>query len=190
MNMDKIVRIEGTLAKEAEKVLNEVGIDLGTVVKMTLKRVVRDGNIAFLMPGIPQQVAESVPNQPMVNAGDRGNGHVIAKSQAIALFSARGILFNRNVTFASKNKSAYNYWANPYFSALNQDWFLILNDWIKGELHLFRIPARTLHPSMMVPRTDIPDKIDLQVGYNDPTFTDNRSKISFAKYLVMSIRYQ
>ena len=188
--MDKIVRIDGTLAKEAEKVLNEVGIDLGSVVKMTLKRVVRDGNIAFLMPAVAPNVAEPVQNQATVNLGERGNGHVIAKSQAIALFSARGIQFNRNVTFASKNKSAYNYWANPYYRALNQDWFLILNDWIKGELHLFRIPARNLHPSMMVPRMDLPDKIDLQIGYNDPTFTDNRSKLSFAKYLVMSIRYQ
>lgn len=188
--MDKIIRVDGALAKEAEKVLNDVGIDLGAVVKMTLKRVVRDGNIAFLMTPVNQSVPEPAANQNNVgHMGERGNGHVIAKSQAIALFTARGVCFNRNVTFASKNKSAYNYWANPYFSALNQDWYLILNDWIKGELHLIMIPARTIDPNFMVPRMDIRDKIDLQIGYNDPTFTDNRSKHSFAKYLVMSIRY-
>lgn len=187
--MDTIVRVDGTLAKEAEKILNEVGIDLRSVVNMTLKRVVRDGNIAFLMPAMVQPVTEPVRNQETNGLGERGNGHVIAKSQAVALFTARGIRFNRNVTFASKNKSAYNYWANPYFSALSQDWYLILNDWIKGELHLFMIPARTIDPAFMVSRVDLKEKIDLQIGYNDPTFTDNRSKHSFAKYLVMSIRY-
>ena len=187
--MDKIIRIEGNLAKESEKVLTEVGIDLNTVVKMTLKRVVRDGNINFLMAPLMQSVSEPAVKPQVSNLGDRGNGHVIAKSQAVALFTARGVRFNRNVTFASKNKSAYNYWANPYFSALDQDWYLILNDWIKGELHLFMIPARTIDPNFMVSRMDIRDKIDLQIAYNDPTFTDNRSKHSFAKYLLMSIRY-
>lgn len=187
--MDTIVRVDGTLAKEAEKVLSEVGIDLRSVVSMTLKRVVRDGNIAFLMPATAQRTPEPVISQAQGNLGERGNGHVIAKSQAVALFTARGVRFSRNVTFASKNKSAYNYWANPYFSALNQDWYLILNDWIKGELHLFMIPARSIDPVHMVPRMDIRDKIDLQIAYNDPTFTDNRSKQSFAKFLVMSIRY-
>lgn len=65
----------------------------------------------------------------------------------------------------------------------------ILNDWIKGELHLFMIPAHAIDRRFMVSRVDLREKIDLQIGYNDPTFTDTRSKQSFAKYLVMSIRY-
>lgn len=187
--MDTFVRVDGTLAKEAEKILNEVGIDLRSVVNMTLKRIVREGNITFLMPTMAPNTPEPAAQKTAYSLGERGNGHVIEKSQAIALFAAQGISFNRNVTFASKNRSGYHYWANPYFSALDQNWYLILNDWIKGELHLFMIPAHAIDKRFMVSRVDLREKIDLQIGYNDPTFTDNRSRQSFAKYLVMSIRY-
>ena len=33
------------------------------------------------------------------------------------------------------------------------------------------------------------EKIDLQIAYNDTTFTDGRSKVSFADFLVKSISY-
>jgi antitoxin component of RelBE/YafQ-DinJ toxin-antitoxin module len=182
--MDRFLTIDRHLADETEKVLDEVGIDLETVVKMTLKRIVREGGIAFLISKFDEP-ASKFTNQPMVRMADGK----IGKSQAIALFSAQGIRFNRNVTFASKNKTAFNYWANPFFAALEEDWYLILNDWINRELHLFFIPAKSIHPSKLVARIDQQEKIDLQICFNDPTYTDNRSKISFSRYLVKNISY-
>ena len=113
----------------------------------------------------------------------------MTKSRAIALFEQRGIKITKNVTYASKNRAAYNYWANPYFFALEREWFLILNDWIRKELHLFVVPADTLRKSQLIARADQPEMIDLQICYNDPKFIDNRSKISFARFLAKSIRY-
>ena len=182
--MDKHIYVEPNLAKEAEAVLNEVGIDLDTVVRMMLKRVVREHGITFLTAKFDEP-ASPFTNQPMVRMADGK----IGKSQAIALFSAQGVMFNRNVTFASKNKTAFNYWANPFFTALAEDWYLILNDWINRELHLFRIPAKAIHPSELVARYDQKEKVDLQICFDDPTFTDNRSKISFAKYLIKNLSY-
>lgn len=182
--MDRYVRMEPQLVKEAEAVLDEVGIDLDTVVKMMLKRVVREKGIAFLTAAFDAP-ASKFTNQPMVRMADGK----IGKNQAIALFTAQGVRFNRNVTFASKNKAAHNYWANPYFTALDEDWYLILNDWIERELHLFVIPAKSLAPEQLVARFDQQEKVDLQIGYGDPTFTDNRSKVSFARFLIQDISY-
>ena len=88
----------------------------------------------------------------------------------------------RNNTFASKNRASNFYWANPQFDVLEQDWYLILNDWYKKELHLFRTPAYALAANALASRSDNEDKIDLQIIYNDSTFTDSRSKISFANF--------
>ena len=182
--MDRFLTIDRHLAKDTEVVLDELGIDLETVVKMTLKRIVREGSIAFLTTKFDEP-ASKFTHQPAVRMADGK----IGKSQAIALFSAQGIRFNRNVTFASKNKTAFNYWANPFFTALEEDWYLILNDWINRELHLFFIPAKTICPSELVARFDQQEKVDLQICFNDPTYTDNRSKISFSRYLVKNISY-
>ena len=182
--MPKFLTIESQLVKEIEPILNEVGIDLDSVVKMTLKRIIRDRDISFLMAKSDSVSNETFAQRDISLVDDR-----ISKGRAISLFESKGIRFNRNVTFASKNRSAYNYWANPYFYALESDWFLILNDWQKKELHLFMVPAKSIDPKCMVCRVDQRDKIDLQICYNDPTYTDNRSKISFSKYLVKDICY-
>ena len=185
--MPKFIAIDSQLIKTVEPVLDEYGIDVDTVVKMTLKRIARERDISFLMAKQQEAQPQAVPVQnqrEVLMEEDR-----ISKSRAVSLFESHGVVFNRNITFASKNRSAYNYWANPYFFALESDWYLILNDWIKKELHLFFIPEYALDPQSMVCRIDQKDKIDLQICYNDPTFTDNRSKISFRKYLLKSIKY-
>lgn len=182
--MPKFLTIETKLAKEVEPILEELGIDFDSVIRMTLKRIVRDQNLSFLTAKPSESVVTEIA-QPSPSVAE----YRISKGLAISLFEAQNIRFNRNITFASKNRAAYNYWANPYFSALERDWFLILNDWNKRELHLFLIPANAIPPQKMVCRFDQKDKIDLQICYNDPTYTDNRSKLSFAQYLIKTISY-
>ena len=189
--MTKLIKVDSSLIKEAQDVLDDIGIEVETVVRMALKRVVKDKSIAFLTAAcertaIPQeQVQQPVPTQSTIVVEEKP----MTKSRAIALFEQQGIKITKNVTYASKNRAAYNYWANPYFFALEREWFLILNDWIRKELHLFVVPADTLRKSQLIARADQPEMIDLQICYNDPQFIDNRSKISFARFLAKSIRY-
>ena len=56
------------------------------------------------------------------------------------------------------------------------------------KLYIYLI-SRQLNENDFVMRADKPDVVDLQIAYNDPTFTDNRSHISFSRFLVKSIRY-
>ena len=183
--MPKFFTVDNQLYKSVEPILSDLGIDLDTVIKMTLKRIVREQDISFLTAKPQQEQSASASSSQPAQAVESK----MIKSRAVPLFEAQGFHFNKNVTFASKNASARNYWANPYFSALDSDWFLILNDWQKHELHLFIIPAHAIDHEQMVCRGDQKDKIDLQISYSDPTFTDNRSKISFAKYLAKTICY-
>ena len=113
----------------------------------------------------------------------------IRKNNAVRLLLSKGYDLYRTITFASKNTGAYNYWANPDDYYVKYDWSLILNDWMERKLYLFNIPAGSISDNVLVPRADKPDKIDLQIMYNDVTFTDNRSGFSFAKYLVGEVNY-
>ena len=183
--MPRFVALDTQLVKDVEPILSEYGLELDTVIKMALKRIVRDKDIAFLTAK-PQDPAVSIsaPSQPFTTSSEP-----MTKNRAISMFDVQGFRISRNVTFASKNRSANNYWANPYFFALDSDWYLILNDWLKKELHLFIIPGKSIPHNAMIPRFDQPEKIDLQICFNDPTFTDTRSKVSFLKYLVKTTRY-
>ena len=186
--MANAIYIDEQLLNDAERILEEIGLDASAVAKMALKRVVRDGSISFLVADVPR-IEVQAPVEvaaPMPTDGESGR---ITKSAATNLFRRNGVSTNNNVTFASKNKAGNYYWANPLFEALKQDWYLILNDWIKKELHLFKIPAQSLKESDLLPRADNEEKIDLQIAYNDATYTDGRSKVSFYRFHIQSISY-
>ena len=117
------------------------------------------------------------------------NTNQMTKSLAIKSFTSNGNKISKCTTFASKNKTAYNYWANPSCDYLNYDWSLILNDWENKIIYLFNIPAYSIPEEELVMRSDDPSLMDLQIKYNDPAFTDNRSGISFKPYLVDEISY-
>lgn len=114
----------------------------------------------------------------------------MTKSNAIVLLILSEFEINENnVTFASKNRSAYVYWSNPSIDVLEEDWSLILNAKERGKLYLFTIPANALSPFDVVVRSDKSDRIDLQIEYNDPSFTDNRSGLRFVPFLVGEVDY-
>ena len=185
-----IVDVDKKLLDNAEEVLDEMGLDVRTAIKVLLKRIVREGNSSFLFNNDPVKTSFDNREQKEEIVPEEKTDEPIkmTKNKAIALFRNNGISFNGNITFASKNKTAYNYWANPSFEVLDSDWFLILNDWVHKEIYLFVIPAKTFRYNQLVSRAD-KSQIDLQIMYEDNSFTDTRSKISFAKYLKDTISY-
>lgn len=185
-----IVDIDESLLKNTEEVLDEMGLDIGTAIKVMFKRIVREGNPSFLFnnKSVKTPIDNNGQQEEIMPEVKTDEPIKMTKNKAIALFRNKGITFNGNVTFASKNKTAYNYWANPSFEVLDNDWFLILNDWMRREIYLFKIPAKTYRYNQLVSRAD-KSQIDLQIMYEDNSFTDTRSKISFAKYLKDKISY-
>ena len=99
-----------------------------------------------------------------------------------------GVSIPKQCTFASLNKNGRYYWANPDASVVLNDWWIILNDGQKRELHCFMVPGNTLVINQFWVREDR-NAIDFEVYYGEPSFIDRRSKISFAHWRLKTIKY-
>lgn len=185
------LELDENLIAEATTIFDYFGLDMQTGIKMFLTRVAKDKSVTFLFGQLNQLQVQPQATHKLINEDEPAtkDEFKITKSGAIRLFLNKGQRIARTVTFASKNRSAYNYWANPNFEVLNEDWSLILNDNKRRILYLFFIPAYTISKSQLNPRADIPELIDLQIMYNDSTFTDNRSGFSFVQFLTNEIDY-
>ena len=183
------IEIDENLLAEVSEVLDVWGLNAETVITMFLKRIRKEQSLAFMFP-TNKTVCEPAPT-PSSTPTSETRADKMVKSKAVRLFTEHGQVLKGEITFASKNKTAYNYWANPAFALLNDDWSLILNDNINKTLYLFFIPAHSIAPSQLTPRSDAERKhlIDLQIMYSDPTFTDNRSGFSFKPYLIAELEY-
>lgn len=174
---------------DAKNIVLEEGLDIDTVVNIFFKKIVKEGSIGFLFGRKDNEV--NTPNSVSQSVNVRGPlfDNRMTKSIAKRLFMDKGFKIGDNCVFASENSSTHIFWANIHYSVLSQNWSLILNDKSKKILHLLSIPAGEFNADDLVMRADKPEIIDLQIAYNDPTFTDNRSRLSFSKYLVESINY-
>lgn len=186
MSKQVVLDFEDQIFEQANAVFENIGLDFRSATNMFLKRVIKDGSISFLFSQKTISSSDKVVGNEFLLTLDKGD---MTKNKAIRLFSSKGYSLGKNITFASKNRSAYNYWANVEFGMLANDWHLILNDWINKVVYLFFIPAHTINEKELTPRSDKPFLVDLQIMYNDTTFTDNRSGYSFNKFLVETINY-
>ena len=190
------IGIDDSVIASVQEVIEPLDFDIEMVIKILLKRISREKNLDFLLAnGKTQEEIKSVNEEPLVatksisGSMERNTFRDMRKSLAISIFRSKGIVFSDNITYASKNRTAYNYWANPTFERLELDWFLILNDWINKVIYLFKIPSGAISQDDLIARGDNNNQIDLQILYNDPNFRDTRSNYIFKEFLVMSENY-
>ena len=100
-----------------------------------------------------------------------------------------GFIINGDFTKAKRNKTGKFYWANPNKKLLLNDWKIVLEDNINKILYCFEVPQNAIMEYNVKHRKDKSDLIDIQIYCDDNTFTDSRSGISFAKWLVKTINY-
>ena len=185
-----LIKVPEDAWEEANNVLDDLGLDIEIAVKMFLKRVAKDKTVAFVLPNTDgvgsHYILGKATNKTETIKVDRGD---MRKSLAIKLFRERGKHIDANVTYSSKNRSTYNYWANPDFSVLRDDWTFILNDWVNRKLFLLRVPGGSISASELVARNDKPNLIDIQILEDNPSFGDRRSEYCFRRFLVDQIDY-
>jgi antitoxin component of RelBE/YafQ-DinJ toxin-antitoxin module len=186
----KIV-LEFERINEVEEVLNEIGMDVRNAINIFLMKIINDQDVSFLFS--KEQKTTIVPKEEINVEKHYRSPKVkrMTKSKAVALFKQEGINFDNyeNVVFSSKNKTTDVYWSNPSFNHLKINWCLILNDNINNKLYLLEVAADSISEDVLIPRADQTNLIDLQIMYGDPTFTDMRSKYSFAKFVKKTISY-
>lgn len=113
----------------------------------------------------------------------------LTKDKIKYLCKENGVIINSSFTMASKNSTQNKYWANPQKLFLSKPWTLVLNDNINNILYCFLIPTNSRLEHQIKVRKDNNNQMDLQIYYQDNSFTDSRSGISFAKWLVKTIKY-
>lgn len=202
------ISVDEEILEQATSVIEDMGLTLSNAVQVFLKRVARDRSLDCILArqvSTPSTTSSTQIQRSGIEADsnlsypisrrmagytsekvDRGE---MRKRSAIYLFRKKGYSVYGTITFASKNRASYNYWANPNFDYLNEDWWLILNDWVNRKLYLFQIPRNAIQQEELVGRNDQPNLIDLQIYENDPNFTDMRSGCSFKRFLVDEINY-
>jgi hypothetical protein len=187
--------------KEAQKYLNILCSQHGTGIMIDLLRnrlsnefpeeiiesIINGININITRKNSPINPGIGIKPPPMITPPPKEN--ILTKIEAKNLCMKNGINLKGEITFASKNKSASNYWANPNIEFVKYDWCLILNDFIKHELHVFHIPAYSIEDDKIKVRSDDANKIDLQIKYEDNSFEDSRSGIQFVKWFIKTISY-
>ena len=116
-----ILEMDKNLVENAEEVLDEMGLDIMSAIKVMLKRITREGNASFLFSNnsVKTPVCNTATNDTATTDATSDEPIKMTKNKAIALFRNNGNSLNGNITFASKNKTAYNYWANPSFEVLD-----------------------------------------------------------------------
>ncbi len=132
-------------------------------------------------------ISKLAPTSKNTQNTNVSNVLVITKSNAIDLCTQNGIFVQQTNNYATKNRTQDVYWINPDIDNLNKKWSLILNDNINKIIYYFEIPPYTFSRSQFRMKND--KQINLQINYGDYNFTDKTSNISFAKWLVKTIKY-
>ena len=190
--MKKEIELNEDIYIEARDVLLNEGIDVNTAINMFFKKIVKEKTIGFMFEKTNvlsrPEMANNSQDVRLSLAGFVGTDKM-TKKLAKRYFADKGINIFGDCFFASENNTTHIFWANIHCCVLLQDWWLMLNDKTKRVVNLFKIPANTFVKDEFVMRADQPEIIDLQIAYNDPTFTDNRSHISFKQFYIDKILY-
>lgn len=200
--MELKIKIDEQVYEQILKICQKENISFELSMQLYFIRVIENGSVIFTKNDsntaffkVPNLVSDSKDPLDDENLIIKKRGSIklmenkMTKTLAKRLFWNKGQPLYPTVTFSSRNKSAFCYWSNPDLGVLCEDWSLILNDTDKGKLYLFNIPQNSIDEFEVKVRSDKQNLIDLQIMYDDPTFTDNRSGISFKEFFVDEIEY-
>lgn len=178
--------IDDTTFSKVNQILEEDGMSIDYAINILLKKIIKEGTIGFLFSH-NKTVSDSEYQQ--IKKTNMSTAVSMTKTIAKRMFIMNGYQVSKNLNFASENKATRNYWMNPSIDVLKEDWDFILHDKTNRTLHLFKIPKNSLSEEVLNVRPDIPNLMDIHIAYNDPTFSDNRSGVSFKQFYQGAIEY-
>lgn len=110
------------------------------------------------------------------------------------LTEQKGIIFDRNTSYATLQLNKNTFWINPKVGLLDVDWKIVLNNVEKRKITVLSIPKNTLRlknneASGLIMRKDAKhdNEIDLELDAN--TLVDSRSKVSFKGFITFETNY-
>lgn len=164
---------------------NNLYNEVGEVIKETYKDF-ESKNISDREKTTARKIIRKINSS---NTYKKTEKSILSKSEIEQICRRNNFYIRGNFTKASKNSSQDLYWANPNIDFIKDDWYLVLDDTYNQKLYCFYIPENTINLSSLKVRHDKQDLIDLQIQYNDNSFVDTRSGISFSRWLEKTISY-
>ncbi len=164
------IELEEEKYNKFKEIINQKGKSFSQIVTMIVDKTIEVNDIDWLYTSI--------------------NGEVRSKNiktkTAVNLLRKKGYDINLwNSTFASKNARNDVYWLNPDKRHLEENWYVILNDYINKKLYLLYIPKNSINKLKM--RND--RICNISITYDD-NLIDIHSGINFKQFLVDTFYYE
>jgi len=170
----------------ANEILEQMDLSIDIALQIFFKKIIKEGYSNFLF-----QYGEKKPALQQTSTTENKSVFYeskITKTRAISLVKKSGYGVMECVSFSTKNKTTDKYWSNPPIINIEHDWSIILNDYIRKRLHYFMVPKNSIMIHELIVRRDR-GLFDLQILYDDPTFTDTISGFMFAPFLKGTVNY-
>ena len=153
-----------------KEIVENSGRNINQTIMMLINKTIKENSVDWLYSSL---------------IGEVQSKNIKAKN-AICAFNKRGYKINSYyTTFATKTANCNYYWLNPDKRHLQQEWYIILNDNINKQLHLFLIPKNSISALKM--RNDT--ICNMAIQYNDPNFTEIYFNIPLREYYKETIGY-
>lgn len=129
---------------------------------------------------------------PSVTNSTKEQLEIREKREALQFLVDNGITIGNNVNYSKCMKNHLEFWIEPQKSAIDTDWYMILNNQFVNEIIVLHIPSKTFsintgETSGLILRKDNPKRIELKISVE--TLVDKISKCSFKKFEIARIKY-
>lgn len=129
---------------------------------------------------------------PSVKKSSQAQIEIREKKEAVQFLLDNGISVGKNTNYSKRQDNRPVFWINPRITAIEKEWYIILNDQFESEIVVFCIPANTFamkndSGTGLVTRHDHNNIIDLSIATD--SFVDTRSKCDFSPYIIKRIKY-
>lgn len=114
------------------------------------------------------------------------------KKEALKFLDDNGVTIGKNVNYSKMGEQREEFWLNPQNTAVEKEWYLVLNNQRIHELIVLHVPANSFSinsnkPNELILRNDNPRRIEINIAYD--SLIDRTSKCSFKEFEIARIRY-
>lgn len=114
------------------------------------------------------------------------------KKEALKFLDDNGVTIGKNVNYSKMGENRAEFWLNPQSTAVEKEWYLVLNNQHIHELIVLHVPANSFSinsnkPNELILRNDNPRRIEINIAYD--TLIDRTSKCSFKEYEIARVKY-
>ena len=112
----------------------------------------------------------------------------LTRTEAKEICIKNNVAIGKNFSLSNRTQQGDTFSNTIPVEKLSQDFWLLLNDQVVNELHIFKVPANSIPINEMYVRSDKPS-IFMMINCDDETFEDRRSGVTFDSWFMKTIKH-